>query len=90
MLFPYLHKPSFLATYNEALRDGFSRVRRTWLALLNLVMAMGSRASTEVGITAEEKYTAAEIFYRRGFGLCDGHILRLSSLDSGMPLDMIR
>ncbi|CUS13584.1 unnamed protein product, partial [Tuber aestivum] len=83
ILFPYLHQPSFLETYEEALRDGFSKVRRTWLALLNLVMAMGSRASTETGISAEEKYTTAEVFYQRGFGLCDGHFLRLASLDSG-------
>ncbi|CAZ82167.1 unnamed protein product [Tuber melanosporum] len=82
ILFPYLHQPSFLETYEEALRDGFSKVRRTWLALLNLVMAMGSRASTETDISAEEKYKTAEVFYQRGFGLCDGHFLRLASLDS--------
>lgn len=41
ILFPYLHQPSFLETYEEALREGFTKVRRTWLALLNLVMEIG-------------------------------------------------
>ncbi|KAH8146559.1 uncharacterized protein LAJ45_09506 [Morchella importuna] len=82
ILFPYLHQPSFLETYEEAQKEGFTKVRRTWLALLNLVMAMGSRASTEREVSAEEKYKAAEVFYQRGWGLCDGHFLRLASLDS--------
>jgi Fungal specific transcription factor domain len=88
ILFPYLHQPSFQDAYDEALKGGFSKVRRTWLALLNLVMAMGSRASTEPDVTAEEKYRTAEVFYQRGFGLCDGHFLRLASLDSGIHQDV--
>ncbi|KAL7269437.1 hypothetical protein RUND412_007901 [Rhizina undulata] len=82
ILFPYLHQPSFLETYHEALKDNFSKVRRTWLALLNLVMAMGSRASTESDVSTEEKYKTAEVFYQRGFGLCKEHLLKLASLDS--------
>lgn len=89
ILFPYLHQPSFLETYEGALRDGFSKVRRTWLALLNLVMAMGSRASTETDTSTEEKYKTAEVFYQRGFGLCDGHFLRLASLDSGEASEIV-
>lgn len=82
ILFPYLHQPTFLEQYENALREGFTKIRRTWLALLNLVMAMGSRSSTEQEVTTEEKYKTAEIFYQRGYGLCNGHLLRLASLDS--------
>ncbi|KAI5788321.1 fungal-specific transcription factor domain-containing protein [Geopyxis carbonaria] len=82
ILFPYLHQPTFLDTYERALKDGFTKVRRTWLALLNLVMAMGSRASTEKDVSTEDKYKTAEIFYLRGYGLCNEHLLRLASLDS--------
>jgi len=82
ILYPYLHQPTFIETYETALTDGFTKVRRTWLALLNLVMAMGSRASTETDVSTEEKYKTAELFYQRGYALCNGYLLRLASLDS--------
>lgn len=82
ILFPYLHQPTFIKTYEAALSTGFTKVRRTWLALLNLVMAMGSRTNTERSVSAEEKYRTAEIFYQRGTALCNEHLLRLASLDS--------
>ncbi|KAF8535992.1 fungal-specific transcription factor domain-containing protein [Trichophaea hybrida] len=82
ILYPYLHQPTFIETYEMALKDGFTKVRRTWLALLNLVMAMGSRASTETDVSTEEKYKTAELFYQRGHALCNGYLLRLASLDS--------
>jgi len=82
VLYPYLHQPTFLDDYEAALKDGFAKVRRTWLALLNLVMAMASRASTEEDVSTEEKYAAAEVFYKRGYALCNGHLLRMTSLDS--------
>ena len=82
VLYPYLHQPTFIEAYEAALKDGFTKVRRTWLALLNLVMAMGSRASTEKDVSTEEKYNTAELFYQRGSALCSGYLLRLASLDS--------
>jgi len=82
VLYPYLHQPTFIDDYEAALKDGFTKVRWTWLALLNLVMAMGSRASTEEDVSTEEKYAVAEIFYKRGYGLCNCHLLRMTSLDS--------
>ncbi|KAI5801062.1 fungal-specific transcription factor domain-containing protein [Pyronema domesticum] len=82
VLYPYLHQPTFVQTYEHALKDGFTKVRRTWLALLNLVMAMGARTSTETDVSTEEKYKTAELFYRRGYALCNGYFLRLASLDA--------
>jgi hypothetical protein len=82
VLYPYLHQPTFIEAYEKALEGGFAKVRRTWLALLNLVMAMGSRASTEKDVSTEEKYRAAELFYQRGYALCNGYLLRFASLDS--------
>lgn len=82
ILFPYLHQPSFMEAYQAGLKNGFSKVRRTWLALLNVAMAMGSRSSTETNVSTEEKYRTAEIFYQRGYALMNCHLLRLASLDS--------
>ncbi|KAA8904477.1 fungal-specific transcription factor domain-containing protein [Sphaerosporella brunnea] len=82
VLYPYLHQPTFIETYEAALKDNFTKVRRTWLALLNLVMSMGSRASTEKDVSTEEKYKTAETFFQRGYALCNEHLLRLASLDA--------
>ncbi|KAF4466111.1 c6 zinc finger domain containing [Fusarium albosuccineum] len=44
VLFPYIHKPSFMETYYRSREHGFRvEVRRTWLGLLNMILAMARR-----------------------------------------------
>lgn len=38
ILFPFVHEPTFMATYNMFKESNFSKVRRSWLGLLNMVM----------------------------------------------------
>lgn len=76
VLFPYLHEQSFMSTFDQVSKDKFRGVRRTWLALLNMVLAHaavharditttpGSADSTTFRAEAE-----SEMYFRRAYGL---------------------
>lgn len=44
-LFPFVHGPSFVETYRRVKGLGFRRFRRSWLGLLNAIMAMATVTS---------------------------------------------
>ena len=81
VLFPYLHEQTFLETYEEMKRNNFSRIRRTWLGLLNMVLALATTTSFNKEKRAEERFQQSDIFYQRALGLCDKQILRGTSLE---------
>jgi hypothetical protein len=40
LLFPYIYPPTFFETYQHVKEDNLNKVRRTWLGLLNIMLAM--------------------------------------------------
>jgi hypothetical protein len=64
-------------------RDNFTKVRRTWLGLLNIVMAIATSLSTEGDMPAEKRIEESDIYYQRANGLCDRESKRNMSLEMG-------
>lgn len=83
VLFPYLHEETFLKTYEDVKRDNFSKIRRTWLGLLNMVLALATTTNFNKEKKAEERFRQSDIFYQRALGLCDKEIMRGTSLEIG-------
>lgn len=85
-LFPYIHAPSFWETYEQMKSANFTKVRRTWLGLLNMVLAMASNANTQhdENQLANERIVQSDEYYQRALGLCQTQILRGSSLETGV------
>ncbi|KAK0383890.1 hypothetical protein NLU13_7982 [Sarocladium strictum] len=79
-LFPYIHRPSFMETYHRAKQSGFTDVRRTWLGLLNIILAMATRADASRQDT-KRVFTESDIFYRRGEELCRTQMFRGTTLE---------
>ncbi|KXJ90070.1 fungal-specific transcription factor domain-domain-containing protein [Microdochium bolleyi] len=81
ILFPYIHEPTFMDTYRQARQSGFAGVRRTWLALLNIVLAMATRADAT---RPDTSFAAAdaELFFKRARSLCGTHMLRGTTLET--------
>ncbi|KAJ1326007.1 transcriptional regulatory protein GAL4 [Microdochium nivale] len=81
MLFPYIHEASFMDTYHQARQSNFAGVRRTWLALLNIVLAMATRADAS---RPDTSFAAAdaELFFKRARSLCGTHTLRGTTLET--------
>ncbi|CAI7569790.1 unnamed protein product [Penicillium palitans] len=81
LLFPYIYPPVFLDTYHQMARENFSRVRRTWLGLLNMVLAMATITAIPGSASADARIEESDVFYQRGLGLCGSEILRGTTLE---------
>ena len=80
LLFPYIHERSFMAMFDQASANNFKGVRRSWLALLNIIFAHAvvhpsdfSETSRSDG-SAFRRTTESEIYFRRASGLCNQQI----------------
>ena len=82
LLFPYIHEESFYEKYNEMKRNNFTKVARTWLGLLNMILALAN-SSPPYEKSAEERAEESEVYYRRALSLCDMHSTRSTSLEVG-------
>lgn len=82
-LFPFIHEESFLETYEAMKRTKFTKVRRTWLGLFNILLAFGMSTSRTCELTAERRAEVSEVYYQRAVGLCDTQVWRGTSLELG-------
>ncbi|KAF3405249.1 hypothetical protein DPV78_002585 [Talaromyces pinophilus] len=73
LLFPYIYPPTFLETLQYALEDNLRKIRRTWLGLLNMMLAMVKLTDEK---PAETRIAEANMFYQRALGLCGNEMLR--------------
>jgi hypothetical protein len=71
-----------MATFEQTSKDGFKGVRRTWLALLNIIFAHAVAHAMDSSITPRSdrtrtfrRTTEAETYYKRAFGLCNEQIV---------------
>jgi hypothetical protein len=83
LLFPYIYEQTFLDTYNEIKANDFTKIRRTWLGLLNMIMAMATSTTVENGLSAEKRAQDSDVYYQRATGLCEKQIMRGTSLEIG-------
>lgn len=87
LLFPYIHEPTFLETYELMKADNFTQVRRTWLGLLNMILAMASSTSASSDKSSTNLRLESDVFYQRAYELCKRQMLRGTSLETGQLLN---
>lgn len=83
LLFPFIHEPTFFQEYDAMRSERFLRVRRTWLGLLNMVLAMASSTWADSKKSAGVRRREADVFYQRAYELCRRQMLRGASLETG-------
>lgn len=81
-LFPFIHGPSFQETYELVKRNGFRQARRSWLGLLNAILAMATVTSAGWTVTATDRAAKAEVYYTRAKALCLDQMLHNASLET--------
>jgi hypothetical protein len=82
-LLHYIHELSFCETYLCMRQEGFSKISRTWLGLLNIILAISASLSTNDEIPPKERIRESDIYYQRANGLCDTDSRRNASLEMG-------
>ncbi|KAK9233844.1 fungal-specific transcription factor domain-containing protein [Lipomyces kononenkoae] len=80
-LLPFIHEASFCEIYIRMRREGFNKVSRTWLGLLNIVLAISASLSAKDDVTPEERIQESDVYYQRANGLCDRDSKRSASLE---------
>ncbi|KAJ5677468.1 transcriptional regulatory protein GAL4 [Penicillium maclennaniae] len=80
-LLPFIHEASFCETYFRMRADNFKRVRRTWLGLLNIVLAISTSLHTEGDLPAGRRIEESDVYYQRANGLCDRDSKRNATLE---------
>lgn len=82
-LFPFVHGPSFMEEYERVKKNNFRKFRRSWLGLLNAILAMATFTSASSEVTAPNRAVKSEVFYTRAKALCLDHMLHSASLETG-------
>lgn len=82
-LLPFIHEMSFYETYLQMRLKGFSKIRRNWLGLLNIILAISTSLSMKDELTPEERIQESDIYYQRANSLCDRDSKRHASLEMG-------
>ena len=83
LLFPYIHEETFLETYEIMERDNFHGVRRTWLGLFHMVLALARSTTVDTDFDAGERMLLSETYYQRARGICGEQMMRGTSLEVG-------
>ncbi|EWY89828.1 hypothetical protein FOYG_07481 [Fusarium oxysporum NRRL 32931] len=83
LLFPYIHEQEFLDTYERFRASGFrGNVRRTWLGLLNMILAMATCTSCWEDSGSETTFEESDVYYRRAQELCYTQMFRGTTLET--------
>ncbi|KAJ0420236.1 fungal-specific transcription factor domain-containing protein [Aspergillus carlsbadensis] len=80
LLFPYIHEETFRETYAQ-LKRNHTVTRRTWLGVLNIVLALATLSTVLPVGDSEKRRVEAEGFYHRANALCAEHVMNGASLE---------
>ncbi|KAK6819309.1 hypothetical protein RU639_008038 [Aspergillus parasiticus] len=80
-VFPFIHEDTMRKTYTECRLNGFTRARRTWLGILNMMFAMASSFDRDHVASAKKRFERSNIFYKRALELCSDLSRRVISLE---------
>ncbi|OKL55356.1 hypothetical protein UA08_09423 [Talaromyces atroroseus] len=80
LLFPYLHEETFRESYKK-LKQNHAATRRTWLGVLNMVLAMATHTTVLPVGESEKRQIRSEAFYRRADSLCAEYVMNGASLE---------
>lgn len=81
--FPFIDREDFMATYSSLRKGNSINVRKSWLGLLNVILALATSTSHNSSHSARTRSEQAEIFYNHSLRLCDRNVTRTTSLEVG-------
>ncbi|OBR11179.1 Fungal specific transcription factor domain-containing protein [Colletotrichum higginsianum IMI 349063] len=69
LLFPYIHEESFWKTFAHYRSIGMRTARYSWLALLNMILALATSTTNAAGLGFGDRQAVSEVYYRRAKSL---------------------
>lgn len=81
-MYPYIHRTSFMRTFEDAERNKFKGVRRIWLALLNMIFALARVHARQLAMAHEDKPSVemgpiaeSQVYYQRASALFNENMI---------------
>ncbi|KAF6805726.1 fungal specific transcription factor domain-containing protein [Colletotrichum sojae] len=81
LLFPYVHEDSFWKSYAQFRPTGLHNARHSWLALLNMILAMSTSTDNADGLGLADRQAISEVYYNRAKALSMGQIMHGASVE---------
>ncbi|UKZ78344.1 hypothetical protein TrVFT333_006081 [Trichoderma virens FT-333] len=81
MLFPYVHEGSLLQEFAAAKQNNFTSVRRSWLCLLNMVLAFATCVSARPDLPVERNAAESDVFFKRAQALSGKMAFRTANVE---------
>lgn len=81
-IFPFIHRDTFLETYNTVRSINVRKLRRSWLGLLNAILTMATVTSASWDMSATDRAAKADIFFERAKALCLDQMLSGAGLET--------
>jgi hypothetical protein len=86
MLFPYVNEQRFWETFSTLQKHGIQSVQRSWLGLLNMIMAMATSVQLNKGFDMLQRFSQSEVYVNRAKALCLDHMNPEASVEAGERL----
>lgn len=83
LLFPYIHRDRFISEYNHLSSTNLRSVRKSWLGVLNMVLALSINVRYPSELSQQERTAESKVFFLRAMALCEGQIRSTASLEIG-------
>jgi hypothetical protein len=83
MLFPYVHEGSLLQEFAVAKQNNFTSIRRSWLCLLNMILAFATCVSARPDLPVERNAAESDVFYKRAQALSGKMAFRTANVEIG-------
>jgi hypothetical protein len=90
MLFPYINERVFWEDYHVFSQSGKRSIRKSWLGLLNMILAMATSTGTRKDMPMEDRYSQSEVYFTRAKTLCMDHMLTGASVEIGKDKPLLR
>ncbi|KAK1996670.1 fungal-specific transcription factor domain-containing protein [Colletotrichum falcatum] len=82
VLFPYIHEETFWKTFAYHRSIGMRNARPSWLALLNMVIALAHCTTSAANLGLGDRQAISEVYYRRAKSLFMTELMTVSSLEA--------
>lgn len=86
MLFPYINEQRFWETFSTLQKHGIQSVQKSWLGLLNMIMAMATSVQASKDFDMIQRFSQSEVYFNRAKALCLDHMNPEASVEAGERL----
>lgn len=84
VLFPFVHKATFMEALVKAQRENFRALRRSWLGLLNIILAMATTTESIMFKSTSDRAARAEVFFSRSEALSIKQTMSGTTVETGI------